>query len=262
METDWPRLVAMSPELRPFRRIAADLREAIQSGEYLPGHQLPSGSTLVERYGVARQTVQSAIDLLRAEGLVIGRQGAGWFVAEPRMKYWASQTGSRQKRLEVDRRHDTFTQQIEAQGKTARQESTVEQIPADEEIAERLRIPVGRPVAVRRRVMFAGDEPIQIGTSSYPLDIVVYSKIMDPADIPEGTDQILEDLGHAPARYEDEITCRMPTEDEAAALELVGGTPVHRLLRTTFDQGDRPVEVYIVILPGDRHVLLYDVSAE
>ena len=249
-------------ENAPFRQIAADLREAITSGEYRIGHQLPSGSVLMNRYGVARQTVQNAIDLLRSEGLVVGRQGAGWFVAEPRMKYWASQTGSRRKRLEADRRYDTFTQQVEAQGKRARQDSTVDQIPATEEIATHLRVQPGQPVAVRRRVMFADDEPIQLGDSYYPLNIVIYSKIMDPADIVEGTDQVLEDLGHTPTRYQDEITCRMPTEEEAAALRLFTGTPVHRLLRTTYDQHDKPVEVYVAILPGDRHVLLYDVSAD
>lgn len=39
------------PRPAPFRRIAADLREAIRRGEYAPGHQLPSASALVERYG-------------------------------------------------------------------------------------------------------------------------------------------------------------------------------------------------------------------
>lgn len=252
----------MPAEPRPFRRIAADLREAIKSGEYRPGHQLPSGRTLVERYNVARQTVQSAIDLLRAEGLVIGRQGAGWFVAEPRMRYYASLTGSRTKRLEADRQKDTFTQDVEAQGKTARQVSTVEQAPASDEIADHLRIKPGQPVAVRRRVMYADDEPIKLGDSYYPLNIVIYSKIMDPADIVEGTDQVLEDLGHTPTRYEDQITCRMPTDEETAALRLFARTPVHHLLRTTYDQNDQPVEVYSAIFPGDRYVLLYDVSAE
>lgn len=246
----------------PFRQIAADLRDAIASGEYRVGHQLPTGSMLMQRYGVARQTVQNAIDLLRTEGLIVGRQGAGWYVAEEKMKYWASQTGSRSKRLEADRRRDTFAQQVEAQGKVPRQESTVEQIPADDEIAAHLRIEPGQPVVVRRRVMFADEEPLQLGDSHYPLNIVCYSKIMDPTDIPEGTDQVLEDLGHTPTRYEDEITCRMPTEGENAALRLLAGVPVHRLLRTTFDQHDQPIEVYVVILPGDRHVLLYDVSAE
>jgi GntR family transcriptional regulator len=246
----------------PHRRIAADLREAISSGEYRPGHQLPSGTALAERYGVSRQTVHKAVDVLRTEGLIVGRQGAGWFVAEPKMKYFASLTGSRAKRLEADRRRDTFAQQVEAQGKTARQVSTVEVVSADSEIAARLSVEPGQRIVVRRRVMFADDEPLQLGDSHYPLDIVSGSKIMNPADIVEGTDQVLEDLGHTPTRYEDEITCRMPLAEEIIALGLRAGVPVNRLLRTTFDQNDRPVEVYIAILPADRHILLYDVPAE
>lgn len=250
------------PDLPLFRRIAADLRDAIRRGEYLPGHQLPSGAALAAQYGVATQTVWNAINLLRAEGLVVGLQGAGVFVAKPRMKYYASLTGSRAKRLEADRRRDTFAQQIEAQGRTARQVSTVEELPADGEVAAHLRVEVGTPVAVRRRIMYADDEPLQLGDSYYPLDIVHDSKIMDPADIVEGTDQVLEDLGHVPTRYEDEITWRMPTPEETDKLAIAAGTPVGRLLRTTFDQNERPIEVYLVILPADRHVLLYDVSAE
>lgn len=178
------------------------------------------------------------------------------------MKYFASLTGSRTKRLEADRRRDTFTQQIEAQGKTARQVSTVEELAVEADIAAHLRVEVGTPVAVRRRIMYADDEPLQLGDSYYPLSIVQDSKIMNLADVVEGTDQVLEDLGHTPTRYEDEITWRMPTAEETAKLRMVTGMPVGRLLRTTFDQHDRPVEVYIVILPADRHVLLYDVPAD
>jgi GntR family transcriptional regulator len=250
------------PDLPLFRRIAADLRDAIRRGEYLPGHQLPSGTALAAHYHVATQTVWNAINLLRAEGLVVGLPGAGVFVAKPRTKYYASLTGSRAQRLKADRRRDTLTQQIEAHGKTARQTSTIEELPADSDVADHLRIQAGTPVAVRRRVMYADDEPLQLGDSYYPLDIVRNSKIMNPADIPEGTDQILEDLGHIPTRHEDEITWRMPTPDEMDTLAIAAGTPIGRLLRTTFNQDERPVEVYIVILPADRHVLLYDVSAQ
>jgi len=84
---------------------------------------------------------------------------------------------------------------------------------------------------------------------------------MDPADVVEGTDQVLEDLGHTPTRYEDQITWRMPTLDEATTLKLEPGTPIGRLVRTTFDQDELPVEVYVVILPGDKHVLVYDIDA-
>jgi GntR family transcriptional regulator len=61
---------------------------------------------------------------------------------------------------------------------------------------------------------------LQLGDSYYPLSIVRDSKIMDPADVVEGTDQVLEDLGHTPTRYRDEITWRMPTADEATTLRL------------------------------------------
>lgn len=63
--------------------IAAELRDSIRTGRYGPGVQLPSASVLVARYNVAKATVTAAVDALKREGLVVGRPGAGWFVAEP-----------------------------------------------------------------------------------------------------------------------------------------------------------------------------------
>ena len=99
-------------------------------------------------------------------------------------------------------------------------------------------------------------EPLQLGDCYYSSTIVQNLKIMNPADIKEGTGQILEVLGYIPTRYEDEITWHMPTPDETEKLAIAAGTPVGRLLRTTFNQNEHPIEVYILILPADRHVLL------
>jgi GntR family transcriptional regulator len=63
--------------------IAAELREAISTGRYGPGVQLPSASALQARHGVARGTVTTAVEMLKREGLVTSRPGAGWFVTEP-----------------------------------------------------------------------------------------------------------------------------------------------------------------------------------
>ena len=246
-----------------YQQLASLLRQQIQTGELSPGKRVPTEFDLSERYNTSRNTVRLALDVLRNEGLITSQRGRGSFVrSEPPMRYYASLTGSRSKRLEADRRKDTFTQQIEAQGKTARQVSNVEVVPASVEIASRLGMQPGDSVAVRRRVMYADDEPLQLGDSYYPLAIVQDSKIVDPADVVEGTDQVLEDLGHTPTRYEDEITWRMPSAEEATKLHLGQAVPVGRLLRTSFDQNDQPIEVYQVILPGDRHVLLYEVDAE
>jgi GntR family transcriptional regulator len=246
-----------------YQQVAGALRERITSGDLAPGDRLPSEAELSEEYDASRNTIRLALNVLRAEGLLISYQGRGTFVrTAPPMKYYASLSGSRGHRLGTGRKMDTFTQQVAAHGKVARQVSRVEVVPADDEIAERLHCQPGERVAVRRRVQYADDEPIQLGDSYYPLDIVGKSKIMKPADVKEGTDQVLEDLGHTLTRYADEITWRMPTQDEAEALHMPPGIPVGRLLRVTYDQDDRPIEVYSVILPGDRHVLLYEISAE
>src|SRR6266536_5539571 len=66
----------------PYIQIANAVRAAILTRTFAPGEQLPSGSELAKRYGVARMTVQQAIRLLREEGLVVSRQGSGIYVRE------------------------------------------------------------------------------------------------------------------------------------------------------------------------------------
>jgi DNA-binding transcriptional regulator YhcF (GntR family) len=66
----------------PYIQVAGALRAAILTKTFEPGDQLPSGSQLATRYGVARMTVQQAIRVLRDEGLVVSRQGSGVFVRE------------------------------------------------------------------------------------------------------------------------------------------------------------------------------------
>ncbi len=66
----------------PYIQIANAVRAAILTRTFAPGEQLPSGSELAKRYGVARMTVQQALRLLREEGLIVSRQGSGVFVRE------------------------------------------------------------------------------------------------------------------------------------------------------------------------------------
>ncbi|MER7458329.1 winged helix-turn-helix domain-containing protein [Micromonospora sp. NPDC126480] len=49
----------------------------MESGEYQPGAKLPSGTELCAEFGVSRQVVRSAIDWLKARGLVEGAPGTG-----------------------------------------------------------------------------------------------------------------------------------------------------------------------------------------
>ena len=62
------------------QQIADRLRAAILTGKLAPGDKLPSQPDLVAHYGVARETVKRALDPLRAERLIVTRQGSGAFV--------------------------------------------------------------------------------------------------------------------------------------------------------------------------------------
>jgi len=64
-----------------FRQIADDLRERIALGDVGVGGAVDSESTLGHRYDASRMTIRKALGMLRDEGLLESRRGAGWFVA-------------------------------------------------------------------------------------------------------------------------------------------------------------------------------------
>jgi DNA-binding GntR family transcriptional regulator len=58
-----------------YHMIADVLRERIMTGVYLPGSLLPSELSLSFEFGYGRDTVRDALDVLRAEGLVVKERG-------------------------------------------------------------------------------------------------------------------------------------------------------------------------------------------
>lgn len=64
-----------------YARIGERIRTAILSGALAPNARLPSGRTLARDLGVARNTVDWALDQLVADGYIVRRRGAGSYVA-------------------------------------------------------------------------------------------------------------------------------------------------------------------------------------
>jgi DNA-binding FadR family transcriptional regulator len=57
------------------------LTSDITSGKFAPGSRLPTEQEMIASLGVSRTVVREAVAALRAEGLVVTRQGVGAFVA-------------------------------------------------------------------------------------------------------------------------------------------------------------------------------------
>ncbi|WP_433299666.1 GntR family transcriptional regulator [Actinoplanes sp. CA-030573] len=242
--------------LPAYQRIAANLRDRITSGALAPGQQLPTEQELAEEFGVARQTVRNGVGLLVAEGLVVSRRPHGHFVRQLEHMIYRPQAESRPQPVTPEM--DRYCQQITSEGREPSQTIEVSLIKAPADIAKRLEVSEGELVVARRRVRFINGEPVNTNDSHFPLDVVRDSEIMSPADIPRGTNQALADLGFAQARAIDEFFVRMPTPEEAQRLQLGAGTPVALHIVTGYTQDGRPVRCTANILPGDRHVIVYE----
>lgn len=64
----------------PYVQLVRILTERIESGELRPGQRVPSITTLVQTYGVGKNTARKALRELEARGLVEIRQSWGTFV--------------------------------------------------------------------------------------------------------------------------------------------------------------------------------------
>lgn len=62
-------------------QLAKKLVSKIVSQEYRPGDRIPTEAELCEQYGVSRTVVREAIASIRADGLLISKQGVGVFVS-------------------------------------------------------------------------------------------------------------------------------------------------------------------------------------
>ena len=89
-------LVQLGPSLT--EQVTEMLREQITGGQYNEGESLPSEQNLSLEFGVSRAVIREAMSRLKADKLVIGRQGRGAIVA--------STIGSRSFRLSSETADD------------------------------------------------------------------------------------------------------------------------------------------------------------
>ncbi len=62
-------------------QLADLIRREIESGKFRKGERLCPTRTIAQKYAVTKQIAQSAFDILRKEGLIVGHVGRGTFVA-------------------------------------------------------------------------------------------------------------------------------------------------------------------------------------
>lgn len=228
----------MRPDERPpSHKVAAELRARIMAGRLEPGAQLPSTAQLAAQYNAAPTTIQNAVRMLKAEGFVTSRAGAGVYV----------------------RGGHPFTVRAAAYFEPSTRGVSYEILDVSEvEPPADVLAVLGEDRAIcRERLMLRDEAPVELSRSYYPLSLAAGTPLAGRRRIRGGAPAVLAGLGHPERKWSDRISTRPPTTEEAVLLDIPDGVPVFRQFRTVLSDDDRPVEVSVLIKPGHLYELEY-----
>ncbi|WP_066364918.1 GntR family transcriptional regulator [Herbidospora mongoliensis] len=243
-----------------YQQVAAELRRAIYSGEFLPGDQIPTETELMDGHQVSRNTVRLALGELENEGLILRMRRRGTFVRERRPLLMRPQDELLPLGGDLPR-FDAFVHAVTSEGRVADQNIEVQIVRPPADVATRLALIEDDDLTVvRRRLRYVDGQPYNTNDSFYPLRLVTDSEIVRPGNITRGANRVLEELGHPQVRFVDDISARMPTPDETSRLQLEPGTPVVVYVRVGYDLEEAPVRVAVSVLPADKHLIRYELE--
>ncbi|GAA2716245.1 transcriptional regulator [Actinoplanes palleronii] len=241
-----------------YRDIAKAIRADIEARRLVEGDRLPTVRELAQRFGVPTGTVSKAVDILRADGVIVAKHGRGLYV----------RTFGRILRSSPGR----LSQSWWAEGKSIQDHDTsgrlrvvnvvVQEEPASEDIAAALGVPVGAAVLTRARRFAIEDRIVQTATSYIPLDVVaVAPEVAYTGPGPGGIYARMANAGLGPETFRETLVCRMPTSAEAEAMALPRGTPVVAITRHAYTGERRCVEVNTMVLDSSAYALEYAFGA-
>ena len=258
------------PERRDvYERLADELRQEIVSGRYKPGDRLPSTMELMERTGVANLTVRGAYRTLIEEGLVEAISKRGFYVRRPNAMTWRMNPGPTARRAGPSVL-DFWAADVEAAGLAHREEISLAiddsaALVLGRPIGERLSLPEGSRVLVRRAIRYTGPagagtpgEADSLADEYYPYDLVRDTALASPA--PANALEVLTGIGHKPRGSVDEVRPRLATTDERRLLSLPQVSVVLELARTAHTADRMPVAVLHQIRRGDGATFCYEIS--
>lgn len=236
-----------------YEKIAAALREEIETGSLGWGAQLPTQERLQETYGASRPVVRQALDILEGEGLIDRVRGGGAFVRryQPLVRrpslHYKSDPGA------------PFAEEALAAERLPTYRHRTAPDVAEPEIARRLHCPTGAPVMRTDYASSASGDPMMLTTSYEPLAITKGTPIERPEEGPllgAGLVERFTSIGLRPTAVVERLRCRMPRPSEREALDLRPGTPIVLITRATYC-GDTVLETADIRLDAHHYDIEY-----
>ena len=235
--------LTLSPEVAGVRLRRADrarqmadvLRRQVMNG-LLDEGVLPSEPALANDFGVSRNTVREALELLRREGLIERIPGVGTVAAQPKYLHGIDQLQGLAETLPGPVRNEVRVAGL---------------VEAPAAVAHRLGLTPGEPVTHLERRRFADDVPLSLDLTYLPAD--VGQPLLDQDLAGRDVFGLLAELpGRSLGTAEIVLEAVAADRHSAAILEVPAGAPLLMLERLTRLDGGRPVDLEFVRFRGDR----------
>jgi GntR family transcriptional regulator len=200
---------------------------------------LPSEKRLALSLGVSLITVRRALDDLQIEGLVTKEHGRGSVV----------------RALPMEQKLDHLAGFAEGMEELNHQASAkilgVERVPASEDVAQHLALPVGTEVQKIERLRYADQEAIVFNIAFMPIEIG--ARIATEDLTRHSVFTLMEGKYGIPLLEADyQLEAMPPPRPVQKALGIKLHEPVLLVRRTTYSEGGRPVNYTLLYYRGDR----------
>lgn len=220
---------------RPSRKTLTDavqeeIRQAIMSGTYSPGSQLPTEAELGQMLGASRTVVREALRILEEDGLISRRHGVGTFVRKHAIL----------QNLNVNY---GITEMIQLAGLTPGTDHlAVHQTPADEEVASQLNVPPGSSTVTLERVRTADGKPVVYSLDTFAESILHGAAFDTHRLLSESVYKILEsEFGHSIDYGVTRILPALAPAPIAEHLKLAPGSLLLYLVQIDYSPRDEPI---------------------
>jgi GntR family transcriptional regulator len=223
-----------------YKEIQNAIRKRIQESQLKPGDLVASERELARTHGVSLMTARHALAGLEREGVVERRQGAGTFVASPKIHF---------------NKLMSYTEQMSSRGLDPRSRLlSIKLIEHEPEVAARLRLPATSRIVKLQRLRESSDEPLALETCYLPA-----SEYSDLLDVPLGRASLFATLQReygVDLAYADEEVDATPAEPNIAdLLHLQPGVPVLRIRQVIYSTAGKPTIYVIGFYRSDCHTL-------
>ena len=209
-----------------YFQVAEQLERAILDGILLPGDRIANEVALADQLGLSRPTLRQAIQTLVDKGMLVRKRGVGTQVVHTPIRRTVELTSLNDDLRRAGEHPSTVVLGLEA-------------IEADEEPAERLKVPIGTGVWRLDRLRFVADEPLALMCNFVPLEVTDLGEV-DLTKV--GLYEHFRAMGIHIRVAHQTISARRADLQEARHLAGRKGDPVLTMQRTSYDDNGRAVE--------------------